>query len=120
LGECLWLAVLDDGDVLTGPLRDVDGVLVRAKPGDGAAACLVQVMASGELPNFQVTRTDAAVPVLTSWEERPMSVDQTHESVVVGDALVVKWSVGAEASPAPSLITHLTKAGFDEMPTTDA
>src|SRR5436190_5533551 len=118
LGENLWLAVLDAGDLLTGPLSDRDGILVRATPGDGAAACLVQVMASGELPNFNVIRTDATVPALASPQERAMSVDQTHESVVVGEALVVKWSVAAERSPAPSLITHLTEAGFDEMPAT--
>ena len=31
-----------------------------------------------------------------------MAVDQTHESVVVGDAAVVKWAVHAEPTPAPS------------------
>jgi maltokinase len=48
--------------------------------------------------------------------ERPMSVDQTHESVVVDDRLVVKWAVKAEASPAPTVVTHLAEARFAEMP----
>ena len=46
----------------------------------------------------------------------PMLVDQTHESVVVGDRAVVKWAVRAEPTPAPVLIAHLRAAGFKEMP----
>jgi maltokinase len=45
-----------------------------------------------------------------------MLVDQTHESVVVGDAVVVKWAVHAEHTPAPTLVAHLSQAGFTEMP----
>ncbi len=50
--------------------------------------------------------------------ERPITVDQTNYSVVVDDAVVVKWLRPAVPVPHPGvqLIRHLAKAGFDEMP----
>ena len=47
--------------------------------------------------------------------ERPMLVDQTHESVVVDERVVVKWAVRAEPTPAATLVAHLAEAGFDQM-----
>jgi maltokinase len=50
--------------------------------------------------------------------ERPITVDQTNRSVVVGEAVVVKWL--RPPVPAPSmtvtLLRHLTICGFTEMP----
>ena len=50
--------------------------------------------------------------------ERPITVDQTNVSVVVDDAVVVKWLVPPVPAPHPGveLIRHLVAAGFDEMP----
>jgi maltokinase len=47
--------------------------------------------------------------------ERPMLVDQTHESVVVDEQVVVKWAVRAEPTPAPTVVAHLSEAGLTEM-----
>jgi maltokinase len=50
--------------------------------------------------------------------ERPITVDQTNASVVVDEAVVVKWLQPPVSAPHPGveLIRHLTAAGFDEMP----
>ena len=50
--------------------------------------------------------------------ERPITVDQTNYSVVVDEAVVVKWLRPPVPVPHPGveLIRHLTAAGFDEMP----
>ena len=50
--------------------------------------------------------------------ERPITVDQTNYSVVVDDAVVVKWLRPAVPVPHPGvqLIRHLAAAGFAEMP----
>jgi maltokinase len=51
--------------------------------------------------------------------ERPITVDQTNLSVVVDEAIVVKWLRPPVPAPHPGvqLIRHLAAAGFDEMPT---
>lgn len=56
--------------------------------------------------------------------ERPITVDQTNHSVVVGDAtdaeqVVVKWLQPPVLAPHPGvqLLHHLTSRGFNEMPT---
>jgi maltokinase len=50
--------------------------------------------------------------------ERPITVDQTNESVVVDESVVVKWLRPPVPSPHPGvqLIRHLAAAGFGEMP----
>lgn len=50
--------------------------------------------------------------------ERPITVDQTNESVVVDEAVVVKWMRPPVPVPHPGvqLIRHLSAAEFDEMP----
>ena len=50
--------------------------------------------------------------------ERPITVDQTNFSVVVDDAVVVKWLRPPVPVPHPGveLIRHLAAAGFDQMP----
>jgi maltokinase len=50
--------------------------------------------------------------------ERPITVDQTNVSVVVDEAVVVKWLRPPVPSPHPGvqLIRHLAAAGFNEMP----
>jgi maltokinase len=50
--------------------------------------------------------------------ERPITVDQSNYSIVVGEAVVVKWLVPAVAAPHPGtqLLTHLRSVGFADMP----
>ena len=47
-----------------------------------------------------------------------MGVDQTNESVVVGERLAVKWLLHPDPARerAPRLLRHLAAAGFREMP----
>jgi maltokinase len=57
----------------------------------------------------------AGVPMAS---ERPLGVDQTNASVVVGERAIVKWfrRVGPGPSRAATLIAHLDAVGFGEMP----
>ena len=50
--------------------------------------------------------------------ERPVTVDQTNESVIVADQAVVKWLRPPVPSPHPGaeLLAHLKAVGFFEMP----
>jgi maltokinase len=50
--------------------------------------------------------------------ERPITVDQTNDSVVVDESVVVKWLRPPVPAPHPGVevMTHLTAAGFTEMP----
>lgn len=50
--------------------------------------------------------------------ERPMGVDQTNESVVVAEQVVVKWMRPPVPSPHPGaeLLTYLAAHGFTSMP----
>jgi maltokinase len=120
LADQLVLAVLRDagGTLVAGPLVTRGGVR-RAVPGDGAARALAGLLArSGELggEGFTVAIVDPGPAPAHGAVERPMLVDQTHESVVVGGDVVVKWAVHAEQTPAPMLVAHLSQAGFTAMP----
>ena len=50
--------------------------------------------------------------------ERPVIVDQTNYSVVVGETVVVKWLQPPVLSPHPGvqLLRHIASRGFSEMP----
>jgi maltokinase len=50
--------------------------------------------------------------------ERPITVDQTNESVIVGEAVVVKWLRPPVPVPHPGvrILRHLTAVGYEEMP----
>ena len=70
----------------------------RAVPGDGLSAFV------------------AGAPMAS---ERPIGVDQTNESVVVGERAIVKWHrrVGPGSSRSLPLLAHLDAAGFHGIPT---
>ncbi|WP_263997612.1 glucosamine kinase [Mycobacterium yunnanensis] len=119
LGEDHRIAVVDDGgDLAAVPqVRDADGRWRRARPGDGAASALLTLLAAG-------SATRGAFSVLswttrTALSETPIGVDQTNESVIVGDAAVVKWATHLQDGPhpAPPRIEALREAGFDGTPT---
>lgn len=117
LADGLVLAVVEDDRGHTYPVpMVVDGEEVRrARPGDGAAGSLVSALSADPvLGVFDVT-TWHQEPVSG---ERGISVDQTNESVVVGDRAVVKWTflAGEGPHPAPSMLAELERNDFTGMP----
>lgn len=111
LAEGFRLAVLTRTDGLSAvpEIADVSGGWRRAGAGDGAAEALLDLLA---------TTPDATALgrfTIRSWThrravgERPVGVDQTNESVIVGDAAVVKWATHLQQGPhpAPSRIDRL-------------
>jgi len=93
----------------------------RAVPGDEVAEALVHNLGS----ELTATATDGGF-TLTTWRtggptgERVIGVDQTNESIVVGDA-VVKWTLSQPATddvthPAVPRLTALAEAGFKGTP----
>jgi maltokinase len=120
LGAGRWVAVVEDGDGdrWTVPMV-VDGSGVRrAVAGDGVATALVRALAGGGHGAF----------VVDGWHvedvdgERAVTVDQTNESVVVGERAVVKWCVRLPragvtgAQPAAARLTTLRDHGFAGTP----
>lgn len=97
---------------------DDSGLWRRASPGDGAAEALLALLRTVDesrcIGNFTVrswVRRGAA-------GERPVGVDQTNESVIVGDAAVVKWATHLQEGPhpAPHRVSVLRDGGFTGMP----
>jgi maltokinase len=58
----------------------------------------------------------AGVPMAS---ERAIGVDQTNDSVVVGERVIVKWfrRTGPEPARATTLLAHLAQVAFTEIPT---
>ena len=88
-----------DGSFASVPIAtdDYGGPWRRALPGDGISAFVT------------------GAPMAS---ERPINVDQTHESVVVGERAIVKWfrRIGPGPSRASLLLAHLAEIGFGEIP----
>jgi maltokinase len=93
------LAAEPDGSFAAVPIarEEYGGPWRRARPGDGLSAFA------------------AGVPEAS---ERPIGVDQTHESIVVGERAILKWfrHVGPGPSRASLLLAHLAEVGFDGIP----
>ncbi len=112
------LAVVADGGggLHLAPVVMTAASVRRAVPGDGTAEGLLALLAGGD-------RVDGRFR-LRRWRgtevsgERGVAVDQTNESVIVGDAAVVKWmtQVSEGPHPAPGLLERLEAAGFAGMP----
>lgn len=119
LGEDHRLAVVDDDEGLAAvpQVRGDDGRWRRAQPGDGAASSLLGLLAVGSVTHgaFSVRSWTTR----TALGEKSVGVDQTNESVIVGEAAVVKWATHLQDGPhpAPPRIEVLRSAGFDGMPT---
>ncbi len=90
-------------------------------PGEGASAQLIRLLTEGPevSDRWQVLRLGALAPV---GGERPLDVDQTNTSVVVGERYVVKWlrSVGDRSHPAMAALAQLEAVGFARTPSTYA
>jgi len=111
------VAVVRDagGQVLAAPMIVVDGRARRAAPGDGVSAAMVTYLAARHpMPEgFTATlhHTESTVG------ERGFGVDQTNESVVVGERGVVKWMTQLRAEPpAPVRIEALVAAHYPYLP----
>ena len=89
---------------MTMPARPMPARPLPARPLPGASAALAHRLAPQHV--------DANAG------ERPITVDQTNYSVVVGEAVVVKWLVIPVPAPHPGtrLLAHLRAVGFTAMP----
>ena len=89
-----------DGSFASVPIarEEYGGPWRRARSGDGLSAFV------------------AGVPEAS---ERPIGVDQTHESLVVGERAILKWfrRVGPGPSRASPLLAHLAEVGYGGIPT---
>jgi maltokinase len=119
--RALAVAEHPQGHLVAAPVCEIEGVWRKAFPGDGAASALVDALMSHTLPSsrFRVTVHPGALPASSQRWERPIPGDQTNESVVVGDSIVVKWvrRPSREGHPAPLLLAHLSEVGFTGVPT---
>jgi len=100
------LALWTSGDeLLVAPVVEDDGRVRRAAAGDGVFAALAEEL--------------GAVETAVGATERTVGVDQTDESVIVGDAVVVKLlrRTRRGAQPGRDLPAHLAAVGFEETPT---
>lgn len=117
-GRCLAITAEVGGLAAVPAVRDPSGRWRRASAGDGVAEALLRVLAgqSGSVTDGRFT--------VRSWSqrtalgERAVGVDQTNESVIVGDTAVVKWAAHLQEGPHPAAhrIAVLRDAGFDGMP----
>ncbi len=112
-----WLLVLEvaSGLLVSAAVEEGEGVR-RARAGDGVMEELLARTATGhEQHGFTFRR----LGTVGEWRgERSIDVDQSNESVVVGDAAVVKrlvFTVPGNERPMV-LPAHLVAAGFEEMP----
>lgn len=124
------LLVLDDGHALA--IVEHDGMLSavpvvgtpggwrRAMPGGGTADAMVRLIA--QTPGGSSHGRFTVVSWTNRYQpgtERPITVDQTNESVIVGEQAVVKWATHLQPGPHPARgrLSALTAAGFTAMPT---
>ena len=116
-GPTSGVAVVSAGeDYLVVPVADGGGAMRRASAGDGSWAGVLAAVARGaDVGRFGVRR-DRVVPAAAG--ERAIDVDQSNDSVVVGDTAVVKLFVRTAAGPQPAsdLPAHLAAVGFAETP----
>jgi maltokinase len=115
-GGCV-LTVLETGDqVVVTPIVPGHGTHRRAAPGDGAFAGIVTLVRAGEVVGRFVPRSIRDLPDVQ--EERGIEVDQSNDSVVVGERVVVKLYPRTAAGPQPGveLPAHLHAVGFEDTP----
>lgn len=120
LADGIRLAVVsrDDGLAALPQVRAADGSWRRARPGDGAAEAMLTMLndTAGTVRRGQFTVHAWAPPAAVG--ERAITVDQTNESVIVGDTAVVKWATHLQEGPhpAPRRLEVLRTSGFRYMP----
>lgn len=104
------------------PLVETAGRWRRARPGDGLSAALVEALATRrEFGGGFVLQPLVGLPsaaIAGAAPERAIGVDQTNASVVVGDAVIVKWLQRPEPGGrrAATLLAHLQAVGYKRLP----
>ena len=103
------------------PLIAAEGRARRSAPGDGTAERLVNLMANGDGHAVSSRFTVRGLAGHLVSGERAVDVDQTNESVIVGESVVIKWmtrlpETDQPGSPAAERITTLAQSGFADMP----
>jgi maltokinase len=113
------LSVLRAGpEILVSPLVDEHLAVRRAVPGDGAFAGIwTAIRAGGRAGRFTAWPADGAPDALGP-QERVIDVDQSNDSVVVGESIVVKLYPRTTTGPQPGLElpAHLAAVGFVAIP----
>lgn len=110
------LSVVESGaGFIVSPLVPGPGTVRRALEGDGAFAGVAEVVARARPVGRFEPRVVAPMPAAGA--ERAIDVDQSNDSMVVGE-LVVKVYVRTSPGPQPGLDlpVHLASVGFDRMP----
>ena len=99
-------------------VRNADGRWRRAEPGDGAGEALLGLLARTHGPKTKGRFTIQSWAKRTASGERAIGVDQTNESIIVGESAVVKWATHLQEGPhpAPRRLGILRDAGFGGMP----
>ena len=114
------VAIVADHDGLAAlpMVCDQDGQWRRARSGDGVAEALLRLLARQRGLTTKGHFTVQSWAHRTALGEKAIGVDQTNESVIVGDAAVVKWATQLQEGPhpAPHRIAVLREAGFAGMP----
>jgi maltokinase len=110
------LAVIRCGDRLLAIPLTGSGTVRRARAGDGVFAALVGFIGEAGAAGAFTGRPAAAVP--TGAIERAIQADQSNDSVVVDEAVVVKvfGLPGPSPHPAVEIPAHLAEVGFEETP----
>ncbi|APE17211.1 glucosamine kinase [Mycolicibacterium pallens] len=117
-GKRLSIISTPDGLAAVPQIRRSDGSWRRARAGDGVAEALLAMLAVAPASTRSGAFTVRAWSARSARGERPITVDQTNESVIVGDEAVVKWATHLQAGPhpAPHRIEVLRANGFRSMP----
>lgn len=111
------LAVLESGEeVVAVPLVPLHDGVRRALAGDGAFAGILRFLAAGERAGR--FRAEIVGEVPDPGEEHAIDVDQSNDSVAVGERAVVKVYPRVTPGPQPGLDlpAHLAAVGFAETP----
>jgi maltokinase len=117
-GAGATLALTDRTALVLNPDGDRWSCSLHPEGATGAAERLVEHLWRGRaLPDGDFRLSRHAVPPAASGE-RPVTVDQTNSSVVVGERVVVKWMrhVHDAPHPAPTTLAHLAETGFKGVP----
>nr|WP_205267280.1 glucosamine kinase [Mycolicibacterium sphagni] len=118
-GKRLSIVAGPDGMAAVPEVQAPDGSWWRAHPGDGVAEALLTMLAAAPETSTTGSFTVRAWAAHSVAGERAIAVDQTNESVIVGEAAVVKWATHLLQGPhpAPHRIEVLRANGFRSMPT---
>ena len=116
LTSTITICIVGDwkGEIFSLPLLQDGEEIRRVRAGDGATEALLRLHELSATSNFS----------LKFWQseelqgERAIGVDQTEESIIVGERAIAKWFTHIEPSANSSLprIEALCEAGFTAMP----